>query len=859
MPAFTSCTNAANTLRCRSDPPPGLNHINEVADSCNNQSKSPRTPLPSPTRLSSPTDPQPDPQPDPRSTPLRRRFLEETGLSPVTPPRTPSPTKERASPSKKIKSPSKGIHSPTKQNLEIRQGGFYFSCELPPSKITPKKKDQGVGTSTSRTPSPMKMGGATQAAMSRDTSPSKQTPSKRVSPEEKQTPSKTAGKAASTKQDAPLKFGAGNLAATKLSATKNGIPRKSATPNPYSSTPLREAATPQSENGKHGGRTSPTKSIKLGTKLAQDAITPKSVRFAAQKSSVKQEPASNETVVTVSSSSTNSSGSLLSTIGQAQTRSARVGSFDIGESMAALKNYIPQLHHSADRHAERHDGSDPPTPLRRAAEKLEHTAFIRMSDIRPDTLVTETEDHARSVLLADAISEPHVYASPSMLKEQISHDQPLPVPLQAPPSSEMKPTPPPSKKQVMFTGSEPTLSRLPRPVVPKTLRRAGTDPLVHLAMRQEMSTLTKSLRGSLGIDFRQKRREAAATPPPEQISLPESEEGSPSLQRRNVLLSTTSGVTSVSNASGSSVGVPGTSASMTQKQPAAPGAPNAAKGVAKLSPKGTKLHARKDPPATTTDQEGHSHLRKVISHASGSTHPQSAASTRTITPQKKPSTPARYGTPSAARASHVTPNPKLTATPAKPKATSTIPQSARKSVFDSPARNIASPARPKAQKPLSIDTAKDELPTQLPHPVFVGAQDIAARVAEWNKSPSARSTPLSPKSNTKLEQSSTPEGSPPKPITPIATTITALPPKTPKATSFTPRRAAPATPVQNRTPAPNRPVARVRDSALGVKGKGKGPDPMATRTPSKGIQESLGEAIDRKIEEDRRNVGSWRG
>ncbi|CBY01355.1 predicted protein [Plenodomus lingam JN3] len=119
----------------------------------------------------------------PKSTPLHRRFLEEVSMSPAspatpaTPPQTPSrsqrdtPTKERETPAKVRATPK---HRGSPATLEIGPNGFYFSCEIPLSKITPKKpasppKSSQAGTPTRRTPSPLK-----------NVTPVKQTPAKRA-------------------------------------------------------------------------------------------------------------------------------------------------------------------------------------------------------------------------------------------------------------------------------------------------------------------------------------------------------------------------------------------------------------------------------------------------------------------------------------------------------------------------------------------------------------------------------------------------------------------------------------------------------------------------------------------------------
>ena len=84
-----------------------------------------------------------------KSTPLHKRFLEEVTMSPgtpSTPPRTPSRSPRRE-------------QTPAKQTLEVGKNGFYFSMEIPKKKITPRKMGRmtpDVKAEGRRTPSPEK-------------------------------------------------------------------------------------------------------------------------------------------------------------------------------------------------------------------------------------------------------------------------------------------------------------------------------------------------------------------------------------------------------------------------------------------------------------------------------------------------------------------------------------------------------------------------------------------------------------------------------------------------------------------------------------------------------------------------------
>lgn len=536
--------------------------------------------------------------------------------------------------------------------------------------------------------------------------------------------------------------------------------------------------------------------------------------------------------------------------------------------MAALNKHTPRSRNAEpNQPTAGSDVSGPPTPLRKEAAKLARIDYVRLPYSKHENAAKEPEAQVQSVQLSDAAPEPHIYASPFHIKEQTSHYRPLPPALEASSSSEAGPTR--LTKQVKFQGSEPTPSRLPRP---KTTRRAGTDPLLHLAMQQEMNTLSKSLNNSLGVDFRSAGSQNTSQLSSIVSAVLGSDQGTPHPKKRTQSLRTASDVTDVSNASGSSISVAGPNMSETQKQLTTPSTPNAAKNTGKSLPKGTPDRVIKDTRAAANAPDNRHHLRKVVSHASGFIRPQTTSSTHSETPQKKPTVRGLPSTPSSVRAAPLTPKPRVTATPAKAKATGTIPQSARKSAFEPAARKTASPARVRTQQ---VHSNVKQEPT--PRPVFVGAQDIAARVAEWNKpkpSKPLRTNPSPPKPKPEVRDSYTPPGSPPKshapttvagqktptslhprtPPTLSPNTLTALHPRTPyRARGSTTKRSAPGTPVQGRTPTQNRTPGQARAIAR------LRADPMATRTPSKGIQDSLSEAIDRKIEEDRKREFVWRG
>ncbi|CAE6995101.1 KAR9 multi-domain protein [Pyrenophora teres f. teres] len=124
----------------------------------------------------------------PTSTLLHQRFLRKASMSPATPPRTPasrreSPTKVRESPAGGFSTPSRKDQTPIK--LEVSQNGFYFCMELPPSKITPKKRDGESKCGTPRkedgTETPSRTRTCSPLKSTKSHSPDKQSPAQALS------------------------------------------------------------------------------------------------------------------------------------------------------------------------------------------------------------------------------------------------------------------------------------------------------------------------------------------------------------------------------------------------------------------------------------------------------------------------------------------------------------------------------------------------------------------------------------------------------------------------------------------------------------------------------------------------------
>jgi hypothetical protein len=322
--AFTSSPNMATPPDCGPDPFTTVpNQSNENLDPKHDDNNAFRTPLTSPTKFSVPTTP---PQPN-KSTPLYRRFLKEVTMSPATPPRSSSPTKSRSSPPKRGDSPTKGRDSPTKLKLEVGQNGFHFTCEIPESKIVPNKPKKDVSTPRSRTPSPTKMGSAKVEVPSRAASPVKGTPSQRTSPA-KQTPSRPPFGSPLVKKETPGKPTVRNLTVFKSSATRNGLPSKSA--HALSHTPRSKTTTPTPNKHVDSARTSPTRAIKMETKLVEGAWTPRKDSKDVQ-DVAEGEVAASVHVVAATPTSTGSPRPPLNATGQTPTRIKR-GASSISET-----------------------------------------------------------------------------------------------------------------------------------------------------------------------------------------------------------------------------------------------------------------------------------------------------------------------------------------------------------------------------------------------------------------------------------------------------------------------------------------------------------------------------------------------
>lgn len=921
MPAFTSGPDAAIPPDNGLDPYITVpSQSNENIDPDDDHTYTLRTPLQSLTKASVPTTPQPNN----KSTPLRRRFLQEVTMSPATPPQSPSPTKTRTSPQNESNSPIKGRGSPAKQlgKLEIGVNGFFYTCELPESKITPKKVEKDSDTPWRRTPSPTKMGSARADADSRDASPVKEIPSKRTSPA-KPTPAKAPQGSPLKKLETPTKTNVRDFGIHRSSATKHGLPRKSA-PAP-SGTPLRKATTPKPEKHVNSAKTSPTKAIKLASKFAQGALST-SASTLGHRNEVRQdqskEGAKKDIKDSPDTQTTKSSPRSLPKVTEKTPTKPKLGSsFDIGDMMVGIKDVLSKPCGTVVEGVGETDISEPPTPLRKAAEKLPSIVRITELNSKPFSLAEQARMESSPAKPAESVTDICI-VSPFEIKEQSLQYRYLPVPVSpthSEPSLEVGRSSP-IKKHVSFKDGRGIPVRSPsRPAFPKTLRRAATDPIVHRvptdpqfrrAILKRMNKLEQSLSLSLGVDVKLSRgKENTFELPVMASSVKEPDFGTPlPVRPKRKLLRTTSDVSNISSSTTAS----SVRASMIMNPEFSPTKLPIPLAKAPKWPYGGKtpaqarrerLAAAKKETDTTPRQKKGSQTSapskvpplKPVSTPRCSKTPDAGATPRSSA--NSPSTPIRSAATSRLVSTRSTPRrtglvagtpsrardiPRAVPTRAKPTTTSKsavggIPQSARKSVFDCPTQptststskyHTKSPGSTVARKPAQPSSASNATPP----PKFVGAVDIANRIAEWNSEDRNKAavdmpqesnlteastsrtqgsrettTPKGSPSKPKLDmRSHTPKGSPTKlPLrSPTKSKTSRLAPPKTKSTTLTPKRAAPATPKMH-----NKALDRLRGEAPRTP-VSVALDPNAYRTPSKEIESSLDQAIDAKIEED---------
>ncbi|KAF2832541.1 hypothetical protein CC86DRAFT_401307 [Ophiobolus disseminans] len=889
----------------------------------------PTSPNPRARPSTPPTSPDPLPAPStpPRrkrstSTPLYRRFLHEVDMSPTTPPRSPSreksssPNKRSESPTKGRSTPVNGRDSPTKQKLEVGLNGFHFTCELPMSKVTPKKNTGG--TPKRGTPSPIKMEAMPLDADTDRKSPGKQVPGKAPvgSPLRKAgTPATTASKSPrpaaidNTNKATPTKV----LCGTPSRNAVNGSLKVYTPAKARFGTPLRKVATPDPTKRTGSARRSPTKSLEMASKYAQGPLSgPKTTphKGLGEGSNKSIAESKNNAHHDAGSPSTRQPLAHKSTTEAPRLKPVREISHDIGTLMANLQTLKHQRGNPAvAKRTGQSNISAPPTPLRQAAKGLEVAPIIRYkandsTSVTNEAPVLSSPKPSPEVTAEKIIGKANISAPPSPPQAAEIAGTPLPtraygssvnptdimaqIITSSPFKSPRMPRPPVNFRShttkapfqyppLLFPPSEPELIAKPDLPSPhtklrfsKTFRRVGTDPMVLLAMHNEMDNLKQGLSSSLGLPYT-----FPSYGPANDFQLPNMASSLTDVTKksRRKLERTASEISNASNTTTSSISTVRASMLINPKEPDATPkvthkarwpyvGPSPAQARRKELVVAKKMDAKQVGVVISTDPKPNSRtVRKSVPKPLAKPHNLPKASGANKTPARPRATPSLTRT-------------KPSVTPAKPPFNGGIPQSARTSVFESPGR------APTAKVPASLRKLVLDTPNTIPsHDSrteprtqgrrFASATDIADRVAQWNSEDKKRATRSPPKdkvketipsklneaSYTKAKQdgSTTPKSSPTK----LSPTRLPLPPspqylRPPPAKHLhlnTPNRIAPKPPSLTprlRIPAPLRKLAP-RTPALRQLA-----DPNAYRTPSKEVQSRLDEAIDRKIEEDRR-------
>jgi hypothetical protein len=559
------------------------------------------------------------------------------------------------------------------------------------------------------------------------------------------------------------------------------------------------------------------------------------------------------------------------------TRPKRGPSFNMGDMMAGLRTSTPQPPIAEDRSG----AEGMPTPLRKAAAKLYCTTPIPQP--KENSTATQTTSLPNYSTATHVLDQPHTTP-----------------PLQA---AALSTTSRPARKKVTFQQSaEPPSSKLPRPIM---ARRAGTDPLVYTAMREEMAKLSESLgRTSVGRVPREAEVDTNGF-------FYEDE------KKHDELV--------ISKSPGDVVGA--------MRKPPETVTPEKKKSEKYLTTPGpgyTPTRVRSSPAKFRTNiagdvlAQGEGEIGIHEDKELGEALPNSNVPGGLADCLRKPkgSSPTKSSKVSTPKGKKMAP-PGPTSTPARPspaktKPAVTIPQASRTSMFKSPLRSRTNTS-PSPTSTAQVKAPKAAIPRRQKkedsgRPVFASALDIANRVAEWNsvdrlkdakharksegtpsrmqkgsrvkKEGTAKKEMDKEKKVTAKTDSFTPPGSPVKrsatetttgagkeDSAPLPATKPALATTTPRhASTFTPRRIAPKpskfntpnkstsaskqttlpakqNPTLSRLRAPRTPAAKKMNKSVGDAVN----DPNAYRTPSKEIEKSLDEAINRKLADDKRH------
>ncbi|KAJ4372945.1 hypothetical protein N0V83_003236 [Neocucurbitaria cava] len=756
-------------------------------------------------------------------------------MSPATPPHTPG-RNQHSSPKKGRDSMTKARESPSKQKLQIGQNGFYFSCELPMSKITPTK----AGTPTD-TGSPKRDGILT--------TPTGRAPS-------------------------PLK---------KLSPVKKSPARA------LFGTPTRKAGTPtQSRAGTPVKRTgqsndSPAKSIEATSDAAQKLSSAPIATLRIPPECLEDVTEEQVANATLSAPAVSTASDESQSIEKART-SMISQPLNIGHLLAGLKVSASKTRHPIEDDDSKNKGriqkSEPPTPLRRAAETLPSTEFSTMPG--PD------QNHTLNISVGTQTVRrlPETAAKPPTALDMMRQEQALQYPTPLFPKSEAEQEKaPPSKKHVKWQGSHLSFSKTPKCDPAAAQKRIGTDLTVFETMRKEMVKTEASMRRSTGQENFLRRPVNNNELPEMSNTLFQKDQKAEMLSQVTTTSTSRAYSREESDASSSTV-----RASMVTSAQKRDGTPNAQSTPRLVSQEATPVAARRGKSAPTKQVE-----RSQVGGASAmktcSTSPRKpimspgTATSVILTPQKQRAIPHSVDTPFSPRVRDFAVRATPVLTPAKSSNESApIPHRVRKSNFDTPSstRVLSSAITPEMtrnphpKKSLSVTTKKPARPVAKepynpatdPRPYemkFASAVDIADRVAKWHSddrkkaatpaipaTPRAEMSPTKPsiKANAqKMNRGSyTPPGSPTKLRSPTKNPSLHPPhPKPPGTAKRTPRTPAPRTAKDAVTRTRN---AHMLKTPTSTTRRTSFLDRNALRTPSKAIETSLDRAIDAKIAED---------
>jgi hypothetical protein len=404
------------------------------------------------------------------STPLHRRFLRSISMSPAIP--SPSTPKRHslAKSQGRVTPVHRKSESPIK--LEVGQNAFYFSIELPASKITPKKN--GTPVSKATTPGTSKRDGATSVGVgtsTREGSPLKkermlyegsaigaqetepETPTRRNRSPTKggrvptvkelaariqgldygtptrgmRSPTKHASPVRRSPLRAPFSTPKGNGTATgpatpvksMSSPLRNHSPVKRSPARALFDTPTKKGTAVTPTTSRPGSSVkriierSPTGSEKNVSKLAKKMLSKPADTLRVLPESLV-DIKGNDTAQAIGDNSTATSAVQVDPLVETARAAAKARPENIGHLMASLRSINIPATQAED--ADRLNASPAPTPLRRASQKLglgASPSFLRLSTNRT---LSETNVDVK----AAGSSAPYQEANDTQRKEKQS-------------------------------------------------------------------------------------------------------------------------------------------------------------------------------------------------------------------------------------------------------------------------------------------------------------------------------------------------------------------------------------------------------------------------------------------------------